>query len=152
MGNLYLNLRELEELTGFTFKTLKKKLYGIAPAKKDTHGNFYALKEILPSLYLTKDDGSLNLSEERARLAKAQAEKTEYELGRMKEELLPANDIETLWVKYIVNVRSKLLLLPKKLAKELKGITDIKTIEQKLEEHIYINLTELGQGEGVSDV
>lgn len=146
-----LNLRQLEDLTSFTYKTLKKKLVDVKPSKIENRGNFYSLKDVLPYLYQNKEDGSLDLSEERARLAKAQAEKTEYELQKMKRELLPSEEVETLWQKYISNIRSKILLLPNKVSRDLKGLEDEKEIEQIIENEVFNSLTGLSKGECIEE-
>ena len=142
------NLRELEELTGASFKTLKKRLEkaGLEPVKTTPKGNFYNPQEALKAIYTEQNSEELNLQEERAKLARAQTEKTQYEADKMKEKLICAEEVKTAWAKYINNVRSKFLLLPLKISKDLKGISETKDIENILEENIYLCLVELSQG------
>ncbi len=140
--------KTLEDLTGCSFKTIKKKLssVGISPVKVSQKGTFYDSGEALRAIYAGQAQEELNLQEERAKLAKAQTEKTQYETEKLKKNLVSAEDVVSEWSKYINNVRSKLLLLPTKMSKDLKGITEAKDIERILEDAIYECLTDLSRG------
>ncbi len=141
-----MNLADLEVLTGKTFKTLKKRLENLEPVKVTPKGNFYDARQALPLLYESKKEGELDLSTERAKLANAQTEKTIIETDKLKEKYILVEDAYRDFSTVILNARAKLLLLPKKMAFDLKGITDTQVIEDRLEEYIYNALTELGQG------
>jgi hypothetical protein len=146
MDSSILNLKDLEVLTGKTFKTLKKRLENLDPVKVTPKGNFYDARHALPLLYEAKQNGDLDLSSERAKLANAQTEKTIVETEKLKERYVPVEEVERQWSAVILNARSKLLLLPKKMAFDLKGITDVEVIEERLETYIYDALTDLSQG------
>ena len=71
MGFPKMNLNELESLTGKTFRTLKKRLEALEPCEVTTKGNFYDTRLALPLIFENqKPEGELDLSIERAKLAK----------------------------------------------------------------------------------
>ena len=140
--------KTLEDLTGCSFKTIKKKLSsaGVSPVKVSAKGTFYESGEALKAIYTGQAQEELNLQEERAKLAKAQTEKTQCETEKLKQNLVNAEDVVSEWSKYINNTRSKLLLLPTKMSKDLKGISETKDIERILEDAIFECLTGLSIG------
>ena len=75
---MHCNLKQLEDLTGITFKTLKKKLEAadVEPVKTSPKGNFYDSVQALKALYLNQSTEELDLQKERAKLAQAQTKKT----------------------------------------------------------------------------
>jgi phage terminase Nu1 subunit (DNA packaging protein) len=56
----------------------------------------------------------LDLTAERARLAKAQADKTELEVAELRGELVSAQEVIEAWTQYIAAIRARLLALPSK--------------------------------------
>jgi len=45
------SLREIEDLTGFDFKRIKKRIGHLEPKKREGSIHYYDAKEVLPSLY-----------------------------------------------------------------------------------------------------
>jgi hypothetical protein len=146
MDNSIMNLKDLEVITGKTFKTLKKKLENLDPVRVTPKGNFYDSRQALPLLYEAKHEGDLDLSHERAKLANAQTEKTIIETEKLKERFVLVEEVRREWESKVLVTRAKLLLLPKKIAFDIKGMTDVHDIEERLEEYIHEALTELSQG------
>ncbi|WP_017926184.1 hypothetical protein [Thioalkalivibrio sp. HL-Eb18] len=79
-----LNLRELSELTGKGFRTIRAALENLEPMEDRGRGGiFYDSREALPLIYngggADDSDGDLVLARERALLAKAQRERIELQ-------------------------------------------------------------------------
>ncbi len=87
--------------------------------------------------------GTLDLTAERARLARAQAEKCERENAVAEGEFLPRGEIHTAMTATFMRVRSKLLAMPSKLAPYLVGIETPDTAQAIVKTEIYLALDEL---------
>jgi len=104
----------------------------------------------------SKDGGGLDLVTERARLARAQAEKCERENAVAEGEFLPRCEVHTAMTATFMRVRSKLLAMPSKLAPYLVGIETPDTAQAIVKTEIYLALDELAatkiiDGEFVDD-
>jgi phage terminase Nu1 subunit (DNA packaging protein) len=55
------------------------------------------------------------------RLTKAQADKTELQVKKMRQELIPAEIVERQWATYILNCRNKLIVIPNSLAGQTRA-------------------------------
>jgi phage terminase Nu1 subunit (DNA packaging protein) len=99
----------------------------------------------LRSLSKGKHKGSGDLTEERARLIKAQADKIELELQEIEGDLISADTIKNIWSEYVSNVRSKLLALPSKLGHLTQAAESYGDSEQIIKEAIYECLEELSE-------
>ena len=93
----------------------------------------------------------LNLVDERARLAKAQADKTEMEVEVLKENLLAADSVLSEWQACIASCRAKLLSLPTKLAFKISNIDETHEIERFLKHSINESLIELSNYESANE-
>lgn len=95
------------------------------------------------------DNTQYDLVGERARLAKAQADKTELEVDVMREKLLPADAVLQEWQACVSACRSKLLSLPSKLAFQIATLKEASEIERFLKRSVGETLTELSEYEPV---
>jgi hypothetical protein len=85
------NLSELAELTGKSWRTVKRRLNdaGVQPIEKGKKSDIFDSAKALEAIYVVAsvESATLDLQDERARLAKWQADKTEQEVelraGRM---------------------------------------------------------------------
>ena len=82
---------------------------------------------------------------ERARLIKAQADKTELEVAAMRNALVAIEDVEADWLQHISACRMRLLALPTKTAFQIAVMTEPAEIERFLKHAVYEALTELTQ-------
>lgn len=139
------NLHQLGALTGRGYRKIKELLADLEPEQKGKEFLYDAYKA-LPLIFESRKEGELDLSHERAKLANAQTEKTLIETEKLKQRLVSVDEVESKWTSSVLNVRTKLLLLPKKMALELKGISDPETIEECLNNCIFDALTELSKG------
>jgi phage terminase Nu1 subunit (DNA packaging protein) len=82
---------------------------------------------------------------ERARLLKAQADKTELEVKAMNGELIAADEVESLWSGLVASFRSRLLALPVRCAHKVLSLKTYPEIESTLRAHVFEALSELSR-------
>ncbi len=80
---------------------------------------------------------------ERARLIKAQADKTELEVAEMRGQLMPIEIIENDWMQHVSSCRMRLLAIPSKSAFQIASLKEPAQIERFLKAAIYEALSEL---------
>lgn len=85
----------------------------------------------------------LDLSHERARLAREQADKIALENAVSRGELMPEAEVVSTWQLIITAARSKFLALPTKLAPILAPLTDPVLVQDKLTAAVHESLSEL---------
>lgn len=90
-----------------------------------------------------KDAAPQDTHLERARLLKAQADKTELEVDTLRGNLMPVETIEADWLTMVMACRSRLLSIPSKTAFQIATLSDAHEIERFLKRVIYEALTEL---------
>lgn len=86
---------------------------------------------------------SADISTERARLLKAQADMVEIELAEKNGELVSVSDVEADWMGMVNACRSKLLAIPTKSAYQIAHLNDSHEIEKYLKRTVYEALEEL---------
>jgi len=91
--------------------------------------------------------GDLDLTAERARLAKAQADKTELEVAEKTGQLIPAEEIEAMWCDISSSIKAKMIGLPVKVARVAVAAGSIKEIETAVTDEVHAMLTELSRGD-----
>ncbi|MEQ1788823.1 MAG: hypothetical protein ABL857_00115 [Rickettsiales bacterium] len=84
---------------------------------------------------------------ERARLLRAQADKTELEVKSMNGELIPAEQVEHLWSGLVAAFRSRMLALPVRCAQMVMSFKNYTEIESCLRAQVYEALNELSRYE-----
>jgi phage terminase Nu1 subunit (DNA packaging protein) len=87
--------------------------------------------------------GDLNLTEERARLAKEQADSKEMENAITRGELVYIEDVAKKVEVALSNVKVRLLAVPTKAAPEAAAADDAKEVQALIERHIIEALNEL---------
>lgn len=92
-----------------------------------------------------KDSAPQDTYTERARLLKAQADKTELEVGTLKGKLLQIEQVESSWATMVTSCRSRLLTIPSKSAHQIAALNEPQEIERFLKRTIYEALAELGK-------
>jgi phage terminase Nu1 subunit (DNA packaging protein) len=88
-------------------------------------------------------NGDLNLTDERARLAKEQADAKEMENAITRGELVYIEDVAKRVEVALSNVKTKLLAVPTKVAPEAAAADDAKEVQALIERHIIEALNEL---------
>jgi len=83
------------------------------------------------------------LTAERARLARAQADKAEMEVAALEGKLVPAESVEKIWTALATSFRSRMVAMPGKLAHQLAAIQNPAEAEAFIRKSIYEALDEL---------
>jgi hypothetical protein len=92
MGLNVVNIEGLCEMTGQTFRTVRKRLAGLEPVQRTNRGIYYDAVHALPLLF-PKEKPSEQLSIERARLTKIQAELAKIDLDKLRNNLIPIEEV-----------------------------------------------------------
>ncbi len=88
-----LTINQLAELTGSTNRTVKKRLAEVAPVRVSANASYYSPREALPAIFLgdPSANDSRDLTRERARLAREQADATALKNAQARNELAPVD-------------------------------------------------------------
>ena len=113
---------------------------GVIP--KNDYGE-YILGEVVESYWRNQFDTE-GLKAAQTRLTTAQAEIKELELAEMRGEMHRASVIQKIWAERNVNIKSRLLAIPSKIAPELIG-QDLPGVMAKLKDAICEVLNELAE-------
>ena len=93
-------------------RSLARRLQDLTPDEQVKHAGRqikrWWLRRVLAHLD-AQTTTALDLNQERARLAKIQAEKIEYEVARLRGTLIDAKAVERVWSRVIVDLRTRLL-------------------------------------------
>ncbi|EEW24010.1 hypothetical protein [Rhodobacter ferrooxidans] len=90
------------------------------------------------------EEQALNLTGERARLSRAQAEAQEMKNAALRAELVPAAEVERAWADTLRQVRARILAVPSRLRQGLHlAPGDVEQIDRELRDA----LTELANGD-----
>lgn len=88
-------------------------------------------------------EGDLDLTEERARLAKEQADAQEMKNAVSRGELLARQDVTAAITASFARVRARLLAMPSKLAPSVIGVPTLAAIKKKISDAVKEALEEL---------
>ncbi len=127
-------------------RSLARRLEDLTPDEQVKHAGRqikrWRLRRVLAHLD-AQTTTVLDLNQERARLAKIQAEKIEFEVARLRGSLLDADAVERALSRVIVDLRTRLLALPTKAAPLLMGCRTIPRLKDELERQVHDALREL---------
>tara|TARA_R100000353_G_scaffold173344_1_gene139575 strand:- start:461 stop:973 length:513 start_codon:yes stop_codon:yes gene_type:complete len=90
-------------------------------------------------------DGSGDITEEKTRLTRAQADKAELDVEVIEGKLIPTDLVIETWINYISNCRAKLLSLPNKIAHLVIAVDNFPDAEKIIKEQVNQSLEELSQ-------
>jgi phage terminase Nu1 subunit (DNA packaging protein) len=134
------NINQLMDLTGKSFRTIKKLLEPLNPVSEDGKARYWDSKEALKLLYPTHTS---ELAQENLKLERARREKAEIEVGELRGSLVPLADVTKAVEKEYGFVRAQIRSLPSKLAKPLAILSDAREVHTRLQEAVDECLTEL---------
>jgi phage terminase Nu1 subunit (DNA packaging protein) len=118
------SISQLSEITGIDRRTISRRLQPLEP-EITGRSHLYETVTALPLIYgHMAEDGSLDLSQERAALARAQRELTELKTAQQQNELVPAAEVEKQAHAAATTVRDTFLALPGRVAGQMVGLTD----------------------------
>ena len=147
-------VKEAAQWFGIDVRTMRKKLES-GEVEKEPCGGIDIQKWVPSQMKKLReqaagrisDKGDYDLVSERARLAKAQADKTEMEVDVMKKTLLIASDTLREWQNLLSACRAKLLSVPSKCALQIASLKEPKEVERYLKRAIHDALAELARYE-----
>jgi hypothetical protein len=87
--------------------------------------------------------GATSLSEARRRKILADTELSRYELRKLKGEYIPVEQAQEIWCWLVGNFRTRLLVLPSKLASRIVAIDDPNVVRGMLMDAVHEALVEL---------
>lgn len=160
-----LSLNQYQELTGKSYRTIKKRLERLDPLRTDGKSVFYQPKEALPLIYseLTETHASadetgsgegegfgsgpphVQLTKQRTRVEKLRADKLQLEIDQLKGNLFGAEKIKSDWEEMTGAFRAKMLGLPARVSLQLAQLKTPAEIENLLRRTINEALSELSQ-------
>ena len=132
------------ELTGFTERTVKKRLDGLE-MRKTGNAYQYESKQALAALYSANDE-RLDAQKENALLARARRKKTDIERELLEGSLVKVDEVTDLWAKSINNAKTKLLSMPSRITHQLLAAGDHKTALAIFKDSVNQALNELASG------
>ena len=116
---------------GISVDALRK--WRVKPRRRQGRQVLYYLPDLMSYRDLRDENPALSLNLERARLAAAQADRTELEVKQMRSELIPVHAVVETWEPIVTAARNKVLAIPSKLKTAIPNLTNhdlgmIKTI------------------------
>ena len=143
---MQVSFQDLSELTGFTYRTIKKRVSSLVPEKQGK-SLVFSSDEALPLIYNNGEAESevLDLTRERARLAKEQADRLELQNAESRKQLIPAELVTTTWQQIIFAARQKFLGMPSKLSRNLHAAESVAEVSDLLKSEIYEIMNELSR-------
>ena len=117
------SVNRLADLTGRDRATVTRRLASLTPTPGPKNSLLYDSRDALPLLIdpPTTTAERLDLSHERAYLARRQRELTELKIEATRRELIPATEVQDFLVRAFAAFRAHLLGLPHRLAVECAG-------------------------------
>ncbi len=148
-----LNMRELSELTGKGFRTIRAALGDLEPLEDRGRGGiFYDSREALPLIYsgggaADDGDGDLVLARERALLAKAQREKIEMQTAAESGRLVSKAKADLLLKELGLAARRPWEQWPARVDAEMAAALGVprESLRVELEEQVHRHLTEISR-------
>jgi phage terminase Nu1 subunit (DNA packaging protein) len=142
-SRMKLNIDQLVQLSRSSFRTVKARLADLAPIDTDGNSIFYDGHDALMILLNETQSEELDLSAERAKLAKVQTARAELELAVRRNEYVTIDEVIEGVEREYTAIRQALLAIPKKLASDLVNISDPFTIQNEIDKEINNVLEEL---------
>ena len=115
--------------------------HGLQPSLTVGKYEYYKLSDMVDAMLHGGE--RLDLQQERAILAKKQAEKLQIQIDEMNGILVSGEEIKEVWSKYVSSCRVKLLSLPTKITNSVMAAESSAKIHDILKTQIYEALTEL---------
>ena len=139
-----LSVSQLSELTGKARKTITDRLEGIAVTPGPRGGHLYDPRVALERIYIVDiASEDLDLTVERSRLTKLQADKAELELKKLRGEVVVIEDVAAAVGTEYSRVRSRLLSISSKLAQPLSNETNPALVKDEIDREVFEALEEL---------
>lgn len=141
----FLNVNQLSKLTGVDRRTIDRRLKGLAPQKNGNRVKLYDAKIALKKI-LNPGGSGLDLTQEKARLSKLQADKVQLEVSKLRGELIEVKQVKEQAFNSGRRVRDRILNIPSRISHELAAETDPFKVEVLLTQALTEALLELCGG------
>ena len=135
-----LNMGQLSELTGKTYRTLHVRLEGIPPAREDGKSKWWESRQALAAIY---DAGPSDPQQERARLDRLRGDKITLDLERERGEVVNVHEVALSWTRIVTDAKSRLLGVPTKAAPLVMGCKRVEQAKAVMEDQILDALGDL---------
>ena len=130
-------------MTGVTYKTLKRRLEELEPTVRDATTIYYNPRDALRHIMNPRDAAhKLDLTQERAKLAREQTIKTSLENRQLSGELVDGKAAERAFAEHTTAARARFLAIPARISVQLVGLSALE-IEQNIKTIIEEALFEL---------
>ena len=138
------SIKFYSELTGFTERTVKKRLDGLE-MRKTGNAYQYESKQALAALYSANEE-RLDAQRENALLARARRKKTDIEREILEGSVVKVDEVIDLWATSINNAKTKLLAMPNRITHQLLAANDYKAALALFKDSVNEALHELASG------
>lgn len=146
-----LTVEALTRITGRTYRTIRDRLSMLQPEVAKAKGSLYDSRKALALIFSDgQDPDGLDLSQERAALARMQRAKLELEVAELRSDLVRRPLVSKALESQAITFRSRLLALPRKSALQISP-ENPRAIEAKLEAEVHAILTELEDDRSLPD-
>jgi len=144
---MMVSIQQLSELTGIDRRKVRPRLSdaGLQAEPGPSNAMHYDSRAALSVLLC--DAIRLDPSQERAKLDQARREQIEARLQAERGELLPADEVATVWADQVRIAKERLLSLPARVAPALLRLDEIRDVERVMRDALLSVLEELA-GEG----
>lgn len=140
--------RETAQLIGISAEALRRAVNdrGCPVLKRGVDGepSVYSLRAVIA--WRCQDILPDDLSTERARLAREQADKLAMANSERRGITATTADVEARWLLIVAKVRARVLCIPPRLVRKLRGVNDINAIEELINAELHKTLDELADG------
>lgn len=122
------------ELLGIDYRTVRRRVSaaGLQPTRREGRKVFFSSAELLPVALgaFSDEDGRLDLSQERAKLAKVQTQKYELELEVLRGKLVDVSAITEQFGAIVSSYRSVMISLPVRMVSAIEAADTLHEKEQ----------------------
>ena len=149
-----LPMRQISELTGIDYKAVSRALKNLVPVPGKQNSLLYESRDALPLLYgevKGKHKNDLELQQERARLARAQANVTEIQEAELRGQVVRTEVAISHWQNLVSISRAKLLSMPAKIAHLVLGVSTVGEAEAIIRNEVEEALNELADSVGPAE-
>jgi hypothetical protein len=144
------NIRTLCDLTNMGHRRISRLLKDIKPLEdSDRRSIYYESNEVLPLIYLNKsgNDEDIDLSHEKAMLARSQRLRYDLQNEITLKNLLPIDHIREVWGRIVTAAKTQFLALPDRLSQMLETCDDFATRRALIDAEVKLILNSLSQGD-----
>lgn len=138
---MQITLNHVSELLNVSYRIVRRRVSAasLEPIRREQRIAYYESSAVIPVALGTKDDqdGRLDLSQERAALARAQRQLCDLKIAEQEKRLLPADEVEDFIGSVVSANRQRMMALPYRVAIAVEGLETISEIEKATRTLVY---------------